>query len=126
MQCITWKPWILLFIQLFYFQLFLNVSVNIFRNPFFIFHLLDKQHPSWWEKFPFFKYPLSLCTPMCVWVYSRGPPFFLSCLCLVCSTLQGMDRCLAVFTRLKALKGRNNLSQPSFLTSWGALIMNRS
>jgi hypothetical protein len=92
MQCITWKPWILLFIQLFYFQLFLNVSVNIFRNPFFIFHLLDKQHPSWWEKFPFFKYPLSLCTPMCVWVYSWGPPFSLSC--LVCSTLQRMDEAL--------------------------------
>jgi hypothetical protein len=63
----------------------LDVSGNIFHNQFFIFHL-DKQHPFWLERLPVsvelriasspvFKSPMSSCTPMWVWVYSRGPPF---------------------------------------------------
>jgi hypothetical protein len=72
---------------IFNFSLLVTLS-KFFVTHFFIFHL-DVQHPVWLEKllmsvritylfFPFLK--KSSCTPMRVWGYSRGPPFFLSCL----------------------------------------------
>jgi hypothetical protein len=126
-KCISWKPWVLLFINnkdlpsvSFSTFTWLVVSVKNFRNPFFIFHL-DTQsslligEPTdvglWISSSPFFKSPLFSCTPMWVWVYSRDwGPFsyrpsggfnFSADGCSTCG-------CLAVFP--SHIKGRKNLS----------------
>jgi hypothetical protein len=74
---------------------------------------------------PFFKSPLPSCTPMCVWVYSRGRPFPLSRLAYVTLTADGAPvDALAVFPRHK---GRKNFPKSlSFLFYYLVLlIMNR-
>ncbi len=134
---ITWEPSILPLLNFclptvssFPFSIFLicYFCQYFFVNHFFIFHL-DKQHPksSFFSNSsdklpvelriyssPFLK--MSSCTPMWVWVYSRGRPFpYLASSFIRLQLISGWSNCgcLAVFPRLK---GRKNVSH--FYNFW--------